>query len=353
MSALPLPDVLAEVSRSFHVSLWLLPAETRATVALAYLLARAADTVADTRVVPREARLELLGAMARSFEGQADAVEVATDVAKRVRASDATPGEQVLLRRLPEVVDAVRALPAHEGELTRQVLRTIVRGMVLDLERFPGEDATALAALQTGEELVDYCWHVAGCVGEFWSALHAARLPALVRRGPAWASAWSAQGRAFGEALQLTNVLRDVPRDLAHGRCYLPSRELEAVGLGPRDLLDPRAWGRLAPVYRRWVARAARDAEVGLEHALGATGRHLRLRLAELVPLLLALRTLGVVLEGNPLDPAARRKVPRRVVWTTLLASCASVRDDRALVGLFRRTLRSTGLAAVVASTPP
>ena len=61
--ALPLERILARVSRSFHVSLRALPARTRGTVALAYLLARAADTVADTRIVSRSERARLLGAV--------------------------------------------------------------------------------------------------------------------------------------------------------------------------------------------------------------------------------------------------------------------------------------------------
>ena len=61
MEPLPLRAVLARVSRSFYLSLWLLPAPTRETTALAYLLARAADTVADTRIVAPEERLRLLG----------------------------------------------------------------------------------------------------------------------------------------------------------------------------------------------------------------------------------------------------------------------------------------------------
>ena len=42
-----------------------------------------------------------------------------------------------------------------------------------------------------------------------------------------------ARGVRFGKALQMTNVLRDVPADLASGRCYLPAAELAALGLAP------------------------------------------------------------------------------------------------------------------------
>src|SRR5205814_2942737 len=50
--------------------------------------------------------------------------------------------------------------------------------------------------------------------------------------------AMRARGVRFGKALQMTNVLRDVPRDLGAGRCYLPARDLAALGLTPADLFD-------------------------------------------------------------------------------------------------------------------
>lgn len=342
VSALPLRPILARVSRSFYVSLWLLPAATREAVALAYLLARAADTVADTRVVPRAERLRLLEAAAAAHAGTGDPRGLAQDVRALARSGDATEAERALLEEWPGCVDRLEALPALERALARRVLATIVQGMRLDLLRFPAEDAGGLAALETRDELLDYCWHVAGCVGEFWSDLHAARLPSLRRVDRA---AWREDGKALGECLQLVNVLRDVPRDLQHGRCYLPRAELASVGLAPRDLLDARAWPRLEPVYRDLVARAVASGRRGLRHVLAAPGRELRLRLAELLPLLLGLRTLGVVLEGNPLDPASRRKVGRSTVWATLGRALLAARDDRAVEGLFRETLRQAGLA--------
>lgn len=344
--ALPLRPILAKVSRSFYVSLWLLPPETRHTVALAYLLARAADTVADTRVVPRGERLRLLEEVAAAVRGERDPAPLARDLARAVAAGapgegGATEAERALLAELPGCLGALAAAPPLERALVRKVLATITRGMWLDLTRFAGEDPAGLAALDTREDLFDYCYHVAGCVGEFWSELHAARLPALRRVDPV---AWSALGRRFGRALQLTNVLRDVARDLRHGRCYLPAADLAAAGLAPRDLLDPAAWPRLRPLYQDLLAQAVDDARAGLAHCLAAPARTIRLRLAGLLPLLLALETLGLVARGNPLDPAARLKVPRRAVWGTLLRTRLAAREDRELAALFERVLRRTGL---------
>ena len=162
---LPLGKILARVSRSFYVSLWLLPASTRETVALAYLLARAADTIADTRLLPVPERLAHLGALARVIAGERALAPLDRDLAALARRDDVLPEEQALLRELPGCLSRLGALPELDRDLVRRVLATITRGMVLDLERFPGEDASALRSLATRDELRDYCWHVAGCVG--------------------------------------------------------------------------------------------------------------------------------------------------------------------------------------------
>ena len=157
------------------------------------------------------------------------------------------------------------------------MLATLTSGMIFDLTRFPGEDAKGLAAIETLEELDHYTYLVAGCVGPFWTALHVAHRPRLSD----WAlREMSEQGVSFGKALQLTNVLRDVPGDLAHGRCYLPARELAALGLGPRDLLEPAGAARARPLLppparpgaralRRRVGLHARDPAARVAHAPG------------------------------------------------------------------------------------
>jgi phytoene/squalene synthetase len=55
--------LLKQVSRSFYLSVAVLPAAVRPTIGLAYLFARAADTIADTRLIERRARIVHLEAL--------------------------------------------------------------------------------------------------------------------------------------------------------------------------------------------------------------------------------------------------------------------------------------------------
>ena len=67
-----LGDLLRGVSRSFYLTLRVLPGDLRIPIGLAYLLARAADTIADTRLLPSEDRLERLLEFRAQVDGPAN-----------------------------------------------------------------------------------------------------------------------------------------------------------------------------------------------------------------------------------------------------------------------------------------
>lgn len=329
-------QLLKRVSRSFYLSLAVLPAAVRPTLGLAYLLARAADTIADTRLLPRGARLVHLAALRDELEspqaGRVEAIVAAT------RDTQTDVVERALLERLGECLAAYRALSAADRARVQRVLTTIVSGMTWDLETFPGEDAAGLAALPTRAELDRYTYMVAGCVGEFWTEVHIAHRPRLARWDPA---KMAPLGVRFGKGLQLTNVLRDIPRDLRNGRCYLPSHDLALLGLEPRDLLDPAAGPALRPLLVELLNVALDHYEAGWQYTFAIPRAETRMRLACAWPLLIGLRTLDLLARApNWLDPALVLKVPRLRVYGMMARSLGTVWSTRAL-GRQARALRA------------
>ncbi len=321
-----LGDLLRQVSRSFYLSLAILPRPLREPIGLAYLLARAADTVADTRLIAPHERLGHLETLRRAYTGDPDDVGA---VARACGRHQAHAAERALLERVGEALARVAALPPADRHEVRAVLATLTSGMIFDLTRFPGDDATGLAALETLEELDHYTYLVAGCVGPFWTTLHMAHRPRLSN----WAlREMSEQGVSFGKALQLTNVLRDVPGDLAHGRCYLPARELAALGLGPRDLVEPAGASRARPLYRRLLGVALAHYDVAWDYTLAVPRLEWRMRLACAWPLLIGLATLAeLAAHPNPLGTTAPIKISRGAVRALLARSAVTVWSNGAL----------------------
>jgi farnesyl-diphosphate farnesyltransferase len=321
-----LGDVLRRVSRSFYLSLTILPHDLREPIGLAYLLARAADTVADTRLIAREERVRHLETLRRAYAGEPTDI---TTIARACGPLQSARAERELLERAAEGVARLEALASADRAQARAVLATITSGMIFDLTRFPGEDAASLTALETFDDLDHYTYLVAGCVGEFWTALHIAHRPRLVGWDP---GVMTSRGVRFGKALQMTNVLRDVPQDLRHGRCYVPARELAALGLTPGDLLDPASAPRARPLLSKLIALALEHYEAAWRYTFAIPRLEVRLRLACAWPLLIGLGTLAeLASHPDPLAPRRPIKLTRAAVRGIVARSAFTVWSNRAL----------------------
>lgn len=339
-----LRDILKGVSRSFYLTIRALPPGVRQPVAVAYLLARAADTIADTRALPPRERVERLLAFRAELERTEPFDEIRVEAVNRIVSGVRRPGggasaaETALLDSLGGVFFLLEQAPESDRARIRSVVVTLTQGMELDLATFPGEDSGAVSALQSAEELDRYTYLVAGCVGGFWTSVAMAHEPRLAR----WnAGRMSDLGVRFGKALQLTNVLRDIPRDLRNGRCYLPEPELASAGLTPDDLLDPANAGRARPVLTPWIRLALEHFDAAEAYLLATPSLCLRMRLAELWPILLGLATLEKLARNDAwLDPERPSRVRRRWVYGMMARSLVAAPSDTLLRSWIRGLLR-------------
>jgi len=304
--------VLRSVSRSFYLSLRILPAALREPLSLAYLLARATDTIADTPEPPVALRTDALAQLAAAIQGTAGK-QAAAQLREAFAPLQSDEAEQTLIDRLPALLDWLDELEPGDREEVRSVLEKINRGQRLDLERFDG--STSISALRTAAELDEYTYLVAGCVGGFWTGLCFAHVKKFSERSE---SEMSGLGVRYGLGLQLVNILRDAGDDLRHGRCYFPADELQSVGVTPDEVLRQPA--RVEPVITRWRDKAGQGLEAGIEYAFAIRNR--RIRFATALPALIGARTLALLRDGGPAIFERRVKVPRREVRKMILA-CA------------------------------
>ena len=317
MNELPdaeLMEWLSGVSRSFVLTIRALPRGLRGPVGLAYLLARASDTIADTASAPINTRRECLAGFSGALLGER------ADLFERVR--EIVPenaAERSLLANLPRVTAALASLPAADRAEITSLLGRITRGQEMDLMRFP--DPAQPRALETGAELDEYTYLVAGCVGEFWTRICAAHLP---RYGRLDLETLCRLGRGFGQGLQLVNILRDIPEDLRNGRCYLPMAELREVGIAGVEDLRQGDLRRADPVFEAWRLKALACHEDGRRYIEAI--RPWRIRFACLLPWALGVRTLKLIHEQSPLTEEARvkvgrpevRRIARRALWAAV-----------------------------------
>lgn len=301
-------ELLASVSRSFYLTIRLLPEPLRGPISLGYLLARTMDTIADSPAesTPAETRLGHLRAVSEMIKYGADPAAlrpIQRELAKRQKHA----GECVLLEKIDRCLAWLESLePAADRWDLQRALARIAYGQELDLVRFGGGGGEGeINALKTARELDDYTYFVAGSAGELWTRLCGRHLPDFTTLP---LEEMLRLGRRFGQGLQLVNVLRDVRGDLHNGRCYLPTDELAAAGIdSPAALLRQPALAD--PILARWRTAAAERLDDAWRYVRALRGKKLRYACA--LPVLLGIRTLALVAQTSPLTSDKPVKVSR------------------------------------------
>ncbi len=260
-----LHDLLMGTSRTFALAIPLLPEPTQSTTCLAYLLFRVADTLEDAATWSRIARLDALAEWAELL--RTNDVDRAKAASERWTANGATShvGYRALLAAVPQILGKLAHASAGERRIVRvHALRT-VDGMRQTLER---TDAAGRVSMKSLEELRSYCYVVAGIVGELLTELFVYDSPAL----SAVSDALIEDQVAFGEGLQLVNILKDESQDTREGRGYLPPGvgTTELIELARRDLVRARRYigalerGGAPPGFSAFTSLAADLAQATL-----------------------------------------------------------------------------------------
>lgn len=274
-------EILRRTSRTFFLTLRILPSSVREEISLAYLLARATDTLADVSSENVARRLGILRSLRASL---GEPVIVGFD-AEVWSASLNQLAERELIKNLPVWWAQLATMPGDVKRLIQRVLTHILDGQIFDLERFT-EESPPLSE----EEVQLYTYLVAGSVGEFLTdlcALHAGEF------SDGDLEEMRSLARGYGQGLQLVNILRDRAADRRAGRVYLaPGTEAS------------------------YAAQARLLLRGGLEYA-GAT-RCGRLRYAVVLPAMIGLRTLDLLQAETMESPKISRGEVKNILLRAL-----------------------------------
>ncbi len=297
-------SILKGVSRSFYLSLRLLPEPMRDAASVAYLLARASDTIADASDAPVEDRLKALEEFEHNLCHHQDGPSWSVGLLDSVTDIH----ENRLLRESNLIWSWMHGLPVPQLYLVADVVTTILQGQRKDLEYFSNKDQGEVRSLADGDELDDYTWKVAGCVGEFWTKL--GYLTMGDRYSKELEGVMIRRGIRYGKGLQLVNILRDLPKDLAMGRCYLPVK-------------DPSDRKELMQVHQQYMQRAAGLLNEGILYAECLGTR--RLQVATAMPAMIGFRTLSKLQGVSWEQLESGIKVGRESVYLYLLLASMGI----------------------------
>lgn len=290
--------VLKGVSRSFFLTIRLLPRLMREPVSLGYLLARASDTIADTGAVAAEVRK---GCLSVFYEALTDH-DVREGLCRRLREDftgfQENEKERLLLECLGDVFGWYDTVSQQDWDAIAGVMRPILDGQIWDVDYF---SIQGHGQVDSDEGLERYCYQVAGSVGEFWGVVGR---NADHRYSSYDADALKLNGVRYGKGLQLVNILRDLPEDLKNGRCYLPG-----VDAGDSEAVMKESV--------RWREKARGYLEDGL--AYSDTLRKKRARMATALPAMIGIKTLDLMDEASWDEWEGGLKVPRKEIRKSFL----------------------------------
>jgi farnesyl-diphosphate farnesyltransferase len=323
-------DVLPAVSRTFALSIRALPGALGRAVNCAYLLCRIADTIEDAPTHPAGEKAELFDRFLDCLDDPA-AADAFPD---RVRALTGDAAHLELIHHADLVFVAFRDL----APATRQHVRKWVTEMAMGMRKFVLLYPHGIR-IQSLEEYREYCYYVAGTVGYLLTDLWHEHAPSI---GARQYEVLRQRSRAFAEALQTVNILKDVARDAEHeNSIYIPEQLLVAHGGSHATILADEHADHTRAAMASLVDLAWEDLDHARAYLLLIPRRAAAIRLFCVLPLVFAYATLRELTRTS--DALARRevvKISRNEVKTLTALSVVGVMSNGVLGWLATRAGR-------------
>ncbi len=321
-------DLLNRVSRTFALTIPALPPALVRVVGNAYLLCRIVDTVEDATALDPDAMHAQCERYIAVVTGRSDAAEFARKLLPHLT-PHASADERRLIEYTPQVLAITTTFSDYERQALAECVTIMGRGMVAFQRR------KSIAGLADLAEHAEYCYVVAGCVGEMLTRLFVHYLPELEPRR----DTLMAQAVSFGQCLQMTNILKDFWEDRTNGACWLPRDVFLDEGLDLAEVTpgDPR----FARGYRRLVGLAHAHADAALSYTLTLPAREPGLRNFCLWALYMAVVGHRKLLAHPGFASGTEVKISRRTVRRVVMWCRLAVRSDTALRASFAWLTRS------------
>jgi farnesyl-diphosphate farnesyltransferase len=306
-------EILKHTSRSVYLSIAIMPKDLKNLFAVAYLLCRTADTIADTLILPCEIKLTAIKKFPQITASPGKSKSFTDELIGKILPAGKLKHERILIETLPEILNALSQLTKTEKELICVVVGQICKGMEIDLAYFKKTDAPE--AFQTYSQLENYCRYIGGAPGAFWAKsiiLHAG-----IKKN---AEKMVKLATSIGEGLQITNILKDLSEDIKNKRCYLPVEDLKQVNLTPKNLLNPSSINTLKPVLKKWIKYAVSKLDNGEEFMRLLPKKHFRFKSATIWPIYWCMDTLQEIYKSDELlNPRYKTKIAKSKIYLTIL----------------------------------
>jgi farnesyl-diphosphate farnesyltransferase len=316
--------MLEGVSRTFALTIPQLPSGLSRVVSNAYLLCRIVDTIEDEPSLSGARKDYFCRQFLRTLDSARNA-EPFSDQLCASLSNGTPPAEHDLIRNVPRVIRITRSFSEPQREALQRCLHTMARGMAEFQLR--GDKH----GLQSLEELDQYCYFVAGVVGQMLTRLFCLHSPEIAKNH----DSLMALAISFGQGLQMTNILKDVWEDYRLGSCWLPRKIFAEEGFDLTDLSTTRNHEGFQRGIRRLIGISQGHLRNAVSYSLLIPKHETGIRKFCLWAIGLAVLTLRKI--NNHLDytDGSQVKISRLSVKGTILATRLALQNNALLNALF------------------
>lgn len=316
--------LLDGVSRTFALTIPQLPEPLARPVSNAYLLCRIVDTIED--------EVGLTSSQKRTFCQQFIHVVAGTENPQRLAdelapllSEQTIPAEHELIRLIPRVIAITHSFDAPQREALSLCVEVMGRGMA------EYQDRDLRYGLANMAEMSDYCYYVAGVVGEMLTRLFCHYSPEIAAHRDRMMSL----AVSFGQGLQMTNILKDLWDDHARGVCWLPRDIFQAAGFELATLRPGHNDPRFCHGFQTLIGIAHGHLRNALEYTMLIPRHETGLREFCLWALGMAILTLRKINANLHFTDSTQVKISRRSVKATIITGRLTLRSNALLRAAF------------------
>lgn len=329
-------DALPKVSRTFALNIAVLKGSLHRSILTGYLFCRIVDTVEDAGKLDADIKIKLLHEFAQLLQDSDYRATALTPWVEKCRAVDGSPNDLDLLSQTARVFNVFDSLPQEHKEKIIPSVVKMARGMAYFQRKFDADDLTLL---ETENELEEYCYFVAGCVGEMLCGLFFAAIPRLSQKAR---ETMRLNAVSFGLGLQMTNISKDFMTDRKRGWSYIPRTMITGNGLTVDEFSSGCFIEKNLQVIKCLLRKTSGHLRDALKFTLAIPRNEMSIRLFCIWPLWMAMETVAVLVNNRSLlnseDPVKiSRATVRKILRRTPLFCFSNVLLKRSFGNILKR----------------
>jgi farnesyl-diphosphate farnesyltransferase len=286
---------LPKVSRTFALNISVLKGDLHKSILVAYLFCRTIDTVEDACKLEPSQKIKLLLSFASILKDTKNRSVALGKWINHTSVVDGSPADIDLLKNIQRVFNIFESIQKDHKQHIVSSVCTMAQGMAYFQKKFGREKITLL---EDANELEEYCYFVAGAVGEMLCNLFINEIPDLSSQNK---KVMRENAVSFGLGLQITNISKDIVVDRERGWSYVPKSYIETNGLTPDEFHAGKSSIHDLKVLKSLLNKTVSHLNDALDFILAIPRSYARIRLFCIWPLWMAMETVAELHDNHDL----------------------------------------------------